>query len=47
MDLEDIDSAECNLPLIRERLGGQLHALVNNAGTSPKSASGARMGARE
>jgi len=47
MDLEDIDSAERNLQLIRERLGGQLHALVNNAGTSPKSASGARMGGRE
>ncbi|MDX1297596.1 MAG: SDR family oxidoreductase [Pseudomonas sp.] len=47
MDLEDIDSVERNLPLIRQRLGGQLHALVNNAGISPKSASGARMGVRE
>ncbi len=47
MDLEDIESVERNLPLIREMLGGPLHALVNNAGISPKLASGTRMGVCE
>ncbi|MBT8767281.1 SDR family NAD(P)-dependent oxidoreductase [Metapseudomonas boanensis] len=47
LDLEDIDSVERSLPLIREKLGGPLHALVNNAGISPKSAGGGRLGVLE
>mgnify|MGYP001128023944 CR=1 FL=1 len=45
LDLEDVCSVEDSLDLIREKLGnGRLHALVNNAGMSPKGADGARMG---
>ncbi|AYC34961.1 SDR family oxidoreductase [Pseudomonas cavernae] len=47
LDLEDIESVERSLPLIREKLGGPLHALVNNAGISPKSAAGGRLGVLE
>jgi len=44
LDLEDIDSVQASLPLIREKLGGTLHALVNNAGISPKGPEGERLG---
>ena len=47
LDLEDIDSVERSLPLIREKLGGPLHALVNNAGISPKATDGGRLGVLE
>ncbi|WP_315707894.1 SDR family NAD(P)-dependent oxidoreductase [Brenneria uluponensis] len=47
LDLEDIDSLSAAIPMIKERLGGRLHALVNNAGVSPKGADGSRLGVRE
>ncbi|WP_460124583.1 SDR family NAD(P)-dependent oxidoreductase [Pseudomonas sp. S2_C03] len=47
LDLEDIDSVTDNLSVIREKLGGRLDALVNNAGISPKGAEGTRLGVLE
>lgn len=47
LDLEDIGSVEAALPAIREKLGGRLDALVNNAGISPKGPEGQRMGVLE
>lgn len=47
LDLEDIASVEATLPAIREKLGGRLDALVNNAGISPKGPEGQRMGVLE
>jgi len=48
LDLEDIAGVEGSLDLIREKLGdGKLHALVNNAGMSPKGPDGGRMGVLE
>lgn len=44
LDLEDIDSVQKALPMIKERLGGRLDALVDNAGISPKTPAGGRMG---
>ena len=45
IDLGDPGSLEAGAAEMRERLGGQpLHALVNNAGISPKGESGARLG---
>jgi NAD(P)-dependent dehydrogenase (short-subunit alcohol dehydrogenase family) len=45
MDLGDIERFEFGLEEIRRRLpGGHLDALVNNAGISPKSHDGARLG---
>jgi NAD(P)-dependent dehydrogenase (short-subunit alcohol dehydrogenase family) len=44
LDLEDIHSVEASLPLLREKLGGRLDALVNNAGISPKGEEGERLG---
>lgn len=44
LDLENIDELQKTLPLIKERLGGRLDALVNNAGISPKDAQGGRLG---
>ena len=44
LDLEDIDSVQKALPMIKERLGGRLDALVDNAGMSPKTATGGRLG---
>lgn len=44
LDLEDIRQVEATLPLIREKIGGRLDALVNNAGMSPKDTNGERMG---
>jgi NAD(P)-dependent dehydrogenase (short-subunit alcohol dehydrogenase family) len=43
VDLGDIGSTLAAIEEVRRRLeGGELHALVNNAGISPKSASGER-----
>lgn len=44
LDLEDIDSVQNAPPMIKERLGGRLDALVDNAGMSPKTATGGRLG---
>lgn len=47
-DLEDIPGVEASLELIREKLGdGRLHALVDNAGISPKGEGGERLGVLE
>lgn len=47
LDLEDIDSVQQTLPLIKEKLGGRLDALVDNAGISPKGVDGSRVGVRQ
>ncbi|MFC3943553.1 SDR family NAD(P)-dependent oxidoreductase [Pseudomonas gingeri NCPPB 3146 = LMG 5327] len=47
LDLEDIESIADSLPAIREKLGGRLDALVNNAGISPKGPEGTRLGVLE
>jgi NAD(P)-dependent dehydrogenase (short-subunit alcohol dehydrogenase family) len=48
VDLGDPADLERAIAEMRERLGnGLLHALVNNAGISPKGADGARLGTRE
>ncbi|MFZ4967306.1 SDR family NAD(P)-dependent oxidoreductase [Pseudomonas sp. Mn2068] len=47
LDLEDIESITDSLPAIREKLGGRLDALVNNAGISPKGPEGTRLGVLE
>lgn len=45
IDLADITTLEAAVAEMRRRLdGGRLHALVNNAGISPKGADGARLG---
>lgn len=44
LDLEDIHSVQKALPMIKERLGGRLDALVDNAGISPKTPTGGRLG---
>ncbi|OLU25037.1 oxidoreductase [Pseudomonas sp. PA15(2017)] len=44
LDLADIEHLQESLPLIREKLGGRLDALVNNAGVSPKGSEGERLG---
>lgn len=45
LDLSDPDSRSIGLAELKKRLGGgALHALVNNAGVSPKSDSGGRLG---
>ncbi len=45
IDLSDPDSRSIGLAELKKRLaGGALHALVNNAGVSPKSDSGSRLG---
>jgi NAD(P)-dependent dehydrogenase (short-subunit alcohol dehydrogenase family) len=44
-DLSDLSSIDQLAATVRERLpNGRLHALVNNAGISPKGAKGARLG---
>lgn len=43
VDLADPNATMAAIEVIRERLGGRLHALVNNAGISPKGAGGARL----
>ncbi len=46
VDLADVDSTVAAIAEVRERLeGGALHALVNNAGISPKGAGGSRLNA--
>ena len=48
LDLEDITGVENSVALIKEKLGnGKLHALVDNAGMSPKGADGGRLGVLE
>ncbi|WP_437608338.1 SDR family NAD(P)-dependent oxidoreductase [Erwinia sp. V71] len=44
LDLENIDELQHSLPQIKQRLGGRLDALVNNAGISPKDDQGRRLG---
>ncbi|WP_419895817.1 SDR family NAD(P)-dependent oxidoreductase [Roseomonas sp. USHLN139] len=47
-DLAEIDNIDRLAAEVRARLpGGQLHALVNNAGISPKGPGGTRLGVRE
>ncbi|EKM98464.1 MULTISPECIES: SDR family NAD(P)-dependent oxidoreductase [unclassified Acidocella] len=47
-DLEDLGSIAALAEAVRARLdGGKLHALVNNAGISPKGPEGGRMGVIE
>jgi NAD(P)-dependent dehydrogenase (short-subunit alcohol dehydrogenase family) len=46
-DLADLDGLDALAAEVRRRLpGGALHALVNNAGISPKGDGGARLGVR-
>ncbi|MCD5993528.1 SDR family oxidoreductase [Pseudomonas sp. CDFA 602] len=48
LDLEDIGSIEASIDLIKHKLGdGKLHALVDNAGMSPKGPQGGRLGVLE
>lgn len=48
IDLEDVDALDAHIDVIKEKLGdGKLHALINNAGISPKGADGGRMGILE
>ncbi len=44
VDLADPNSTIAALGSIREKIGGRLDALVNNAGVSPKGPGGARLG---
>jgi NAD(P)-dependent dehydrogenase (short-subunit alcohol dehydrogenase family) len=44
VDLADPESTQRAISEIKRRLKGELHALVNNAGISPKAAGGARLG---
>lgn len=45
LDLENIASLDESIAIIKEKLPhGQLHALVNNAGISPKGLTGERLG---
>ncbi|OLP62458.1 oxidoreductase [Xaviernesmea oryzae] len=47
-DLSDLDQIDRLVATVRERLpDGALHALVNNAGISPKGPDGARLGVTE
>jgi NAD(P)-dependent dehydrogenase (short-subunit alcohol dehydrogenase family) len=43
IDLADPESTRRGVEVIREKLGGLCHALVNNAGISPKGPGGARL----
>lgn len=48
IDLEDVDALDAHIDVIKEKLGdGKLHALINNAGISPKGADGGRLGILE
>ena len=44
VDLADIKDTERAIAEVKERIGGELHALVNNAAISPKANGGTRMG---
>ena len=43
VDLADPEDTMAAIEAIRERVGGRLHALVNNAGVSPKGPEGQRL----
>ena len=43
VDLSDPEDTMAAIEAIRERVGGRLHALVNNAGVSPKGPEGERL----
>lgn len=45
IDLASPDATIAAIAQIKEKVGGRLHALVNNAGISPKGQDGARLGA--
>lgn len=47
VDLADSAMTKEAIKEIKSRIGGELHALVNNAGISPKGEGGARMGTIE
>ncbi len=47
VDLADPKAVTAAIDEIKSRIGGELHALVNNAGISPKGDSGRRLGAIE
>ncbi|TXH93908.1 MAG: SDR family oxidoreductase [Pseudomonas sp.] len=47
LDLGSVEDVQNRLPEIREKLGGRLDALVNNAGISPKASDGGRLGVLE
>jgi NAD(P)-dependent dehydrogenase (short-subunit alcohol dehydrogenase family) len=47
VDLADPSAVVGAIKEIKSRIGGELHALVNNAGISPKGESGKRLGAIE
>lgn len=47
LDLGNVEDVQSRLPEIREKLGGRLDALVNNAGFSPKGSDGERLGVME
>ena len=44
VDLASPSNTEAAVKEIKRRLKGELHALVNNAGISPKAAGGGRLG---
>jgi len=43
IDLASPDATIAAISVIKQKIGGRLHALVNNAGISPKGAGGARL----
>ncbi|MCF7535924.1 SDR family NAD(P)-dependent oxidoreductase [Pseudomonas petrae] len=47
LDLEDIASVRDSVAVIKDKLGGRLDALVDNAGISPKRPDGGRLGVLE
>ncbi|MFF7709195.1 SDR family oxidoreductase [Pseudomonas sp. NPDC007930] len=47
LDLQDIQNVSDSLAAIKDKLGGRLDALVNNAGVSPKGPEGSRLGVME
>ena len=47
VDLADPEATDEAIKEIKSRIGGELHALVNNAGISPKGERGKRLGAIE
>ncbi|MCW2271555.1 3-oxoacyl-[acyl-carrier-protein] reductase FabG [compost metagenome] len=47
LDLGNVEDVQNSLAEIREKLGGRLDALVNNAGMSPKGSDGERLGVLE
>src|SRR5580700_1421439 len=47
VDLADADNTDAAIAEIKQRLNGELHALVNNAAISPKAEGGKRLGSIE